>query len=329
MPFLGMWFHRVCARDHSLRHYSARWNLITKHETIFSLLKSKMAWLDGALCWGLRATSALQPDTPMKRQSTKSPAKVPAHTVPVLCKALRVFEAVAKDSSGATTKSLASSLDIAQSTCYRILQSFVASGWLCQRKGGIFDLSFGLVPLLRPLLRHEVLIEVVREPLAQLAHTTGITVKLTIRQDDSAVTIFSAQSPRPHSIVSRVGSMISLAIGSSGAAYLGAMQDAEVRRILDRAPAEVWKYQRRETVLRRVREGRKMGCYSDSGSYQPNIHTLSAPLIGQGNEIVGAITLIGFPQDFAGTIKASLIRELKFTAGGCTRIIQNPGTVLG
>lgn len=300
-----------------------------KRETTYSLLKLMMAGFDDAVAWGLRAAFAPQPETHMKRRSTKNPAKPSAHTVPVLCKALRVFEAVAKDSSGATTKSLASSLDIAQSTCYRILQSFVASGWLCQRKGGIFDLSFGLVPLLRPLLRHEVLIEVVREPLAQLAHTTGITVKLTIRQDDSAVTIFSAQSPRPHSIVSRVGSMVSLAIGSSGAAYLGAMQDVEVRRILDRAPVEVWKYQRRETVLRRVREGRRIGCYADSGSYQPNIHTLSAPLIGQGNELVGVITLIGFPQDFAGTIKASLIRELKNTAGRCTQIIQNPGTVLG
>lgn len=263
----------------------------------------------------------------MAKQSMIPSANRATHTVPVLCKALRVLEAVAKDPSGATTKNLASSLGIAQSTCYRILQSFVAAGWLCQRKGGIFELSFGLVPLLRPLLRHELLIETVREPLAQLARSTGITVKLTIRQGDSAVTIFSAQSPKPHAITSRVGSMFNLAIGSSGATYLGAMDDAEVRSILDRAPAEVWKYQRREVVLRRVREGRKIGCYSDSGSYQPNIHTLSAPLVGQGNELVGAITLIGFPQDFAGARKSLLTRELKFTAGGCTQIIQSPGTV--
>lgn len=258
----------------------------------------------------------------------KITANSSGHTVPVLCKAFRVFEAVAQDSSGATTKNLASSLGIAQSTCYRILQSFVAAGWLRQRSGGTFELSFGLVPLLRPLLRHEVLIETVREPLSQLARTTGLTAKLTIRQGDFAVTVYSAQSPRPHAITSRVGSVVSLAIGSSGATYLGAMTDIEVRRVLDQAPAEVWKFQRREVVLRRVRDGRRIGCYSDDGSYQPNIHTLSAPLHGQGNELVGAITLIGFPQDFSGPAKASLTRELKFTAGGCTQIIQSPGTVV-
>lgn len=251
------------------------------------------------------------------------------HTVPVLCKAFRVFEAVAQNSGGATTKTLASSLGIAQSTCYRILQSFVAAGWLRQRSGGVFELSFGLVPLLRPLLRHEVLIETVREPLAQLARSTGLTAKLTIQQGDFAVTIYSAQSPRPHAITSRVGSVVSLVIGSSGATFLGAMTDAEVGRILDHAPAEVWKFQKRETILRRVRDGRKLGCYIDGGSYQPNIHTLSAPLHGLGGELVGALTLIGFPQDFAGPARTALIRELKFIAGGCTQLIQSPTTPLG
>lgn len=251
------------------------------------------------------------------------PVKTAAHTVPVLRKAFLIFEAIARSPGSATTKSLATSLGIAQSTCYRILQTFVAAGWLRQRSGA-FELSFGLVPLLRPLLRHEVLIETVREPLAQLARATGLTAKLTIRQGDCAVTIYSAQSPRPHAITSRVGSVVSLAIGSSGATYLGAMTDAEVGRILDHAPAEVWKFQKRETILRRVREGRKLGCFVDSGSYQPNIHTLSAPLHGQGGELVGAITLIGFPQDFAGPARAALIRELKFTAGGCTQLIQSP-----
>ena len=251
-----------------------------------------------------------------------------AGTVPVLRKANRVFEVVARSSGGATAKSIAASLNIAPATCYRILRSYVADGWFRQRTGGAFELSFGLVPLLRPLLRHEVLIETVREPMGQLARSTGITAKLTIRQGDDTVTIFSAQSPRPHAIASRVGAVVSLAFGSSGAAYLGALPDAEVARILEAAPPEVWKYQKRESVLRRVREGRRMGVYSDSGSYQPNIHSLSAPLFGPDREVVGAITLLGFPQDFGGTAKAALMRELKYTVGGCSQLIQGSATPL-
>lgn len=241
-------------------------------------------------------------------------------------KANRVFEMVARTPGGVTAKSLAVSLEIAPATCYRILRTFVADGWLRVRPGGAYELSFGLVPLLRPLLRHEVLIETVREPMGQLARATGITAKLTIRQGDDTVTIFSAQSPRPHAIASRVGAVVSLAYGSSGAAYLGALPDEEVKRILEAAPVEAWKYQKRETVLQRIRDGRRFGVYSDSGSYQPNIHTLSAPLYGPNQQVVGAITLLGFPQDFAGPAKTTIAKELKYTAGGCSQLIQD-GTV--
>ena len=140
--------------------------------------------------------------------------------------------------------------------------------------------------------------------------------------DDDTVTIFSAQSQRPHAIASRVGAVVSLAYGSSGAAYLGALPDEEVKRIVNAAPAEAWKHQKRETVLQRVRDGRRLGVYSDSGSYQPNIHTLSAPLYGPNREVAGVITLLGFPQDFAGAAKSAVAKELKYTAGGCSQLIQ-------
>lgn len=244
-----------------------------------------------------------------------------AHTVPVLRKAIRVLEAVAQGNGAVTTKSLATSLRISPTTCYRILQSFTAEGWLRPGANGTFELSFGLVPLLRPLLRHELLIETVREPLAELARTTGLTAKLTVRQGDDAVTIHSASSPKGTAITSRVGAVVSLAIGSSGAAFLAALEDAEVARVLEDAPADVWRFQKREDVLRRVREARRQGCCFDHGSYQPHINTLSAPLLGHGRELVGVITLLGFPTDFDSAVRPALVRELKFTAGGCTQLI--------
>lgn len=250
-----------------------------------------------------------------------APAAV-AHTVPVLCKALRVFEFVAKSAGGVTTKELAVSLGISHTTCYRIVQSFVAQGWLSGRRGGTFELSFALVPLLRPLLHHELLIETVKEPLRELAQTTDLTAKLTVRQSEDAVTLVSAASPRSTAITSRVGSVVSLAIGSSGAALLSALPDAEVKLILDRAGEDAWKLQNRADVQRRIREVRREGVCFDHGSFQPHIHTLSAPLVMSDRGIVAAITLIGFPQDFEGAARAALVRHLKSTAGSCLQLIS-------
>jgi DNA-binding IclR family transcriptional regulator len=251
----------------------------------------------------------------------------PSHTVPVLGKAIDVFQAVATANGTLTTKNLATTLRISPTTCYRILQSFVAKGWLRAGANGTFELSFGLVPLLRPLLRHEVLIETVREPLAQLARTTGLTAKLTVRQSGDAVTIHSANSPKGTAITSRVGSVVSLAFGSSGATFLASLPDDEVARILDEAPADVWRHQKRADVLHRIREARRQGCCFDNGSYQPHINTLSAPLHGPGGELAGVVTLLGFPQDFDPAVRPALIRELKFTAGGCTQLIAGHSAV--
>jgi DNA-binding IclR family transcriptional regulator len=252
---------------------------------------------------------------------SKQSAPAQAHTVPVLRKAIHVLTAVAKGEGVITTKGLAATLRISPTTCYRILQSFVAEGWLRPAAGGTYELSFGLVPLLRPLLRHEILIETVREPLTQLASTTGLTAKLTVRQGGDAVTIHSASSPRGTAITSRVGSVVSLAIGSSGATFLASLTDDEVNRVLADAPAEVWRFQKREDVLRRVREARRQGCCFDSGSYQPHINTLSAPIYGHERELAGAITLLGFPPDFDAAVRPALVREIKFTAGGCTQLL--------
>ncbi len=252
---------------------------------------------------------------------SKPAAEKIAHTVPVLRKAIGVLEAVAQGNGAVTTKNLASTLNISPTTCYRILQSFVAEGWLRPSAHGTFELSFGLVPLLRPLLRHELLIETVREPLAHLARTTGLTAKLTVRQGDDAVTLYSANSPKGTAITSRTGSVVSLAIGSSGATFLAASSDDDVTRVLANAPADVWRFQKREDVLRRVREARRQGHCFDGGSYQPHINTLSAPMQGHGGETAGVITLLGFPQDFDSRVRPALVRELKFTAGGCTQLI--------
>ena len=158
--------------------------------------------------------------------------------------------------------------------------------------------------------------------MRQLAITTGLTAKLTVRQGDDAVTLVSAPSPKSTAITSRVGSVVSLAIGSSGAALLSALPDAEVNQVLDKAAEDVWRLQDRADVQRRIREARKDGVCFDHGSFQPHIHTLSAPLVVSERGIVAAITLLGFPQDFEGTVRAALTRSLKFTAGGCLQLIN-------
>lgn len=248
------------------------------------------------------------------------PSAKPAHTVPVLGNALRVFAAVAQSRGELTTRALAENLGLPTSTCYRILQTFVAEGWLRLSPGGGVDLAFGLVPLLERLRPQELLIEWVRAPLARLAQRTGLTAKLSVRQGDEAVTIYCAPSTRLTALTSHVGATSSLAIGSSGAALLAASPDAEVEALLARAPAGAWKFQTPADCWRRVREARATGGCFDGGSYQPHVHTVSAVLPPHDGVAPAALTILGFPEDLATAGHAAMRRNLLACV---TQIVQS------
>ncbi len=256
-----------------------------------------------------------------RKMSLKPTAASIAHTVPVLRKAIGVLEAVAQSSGHATAKSLAITLGISPTTCYRILQSFVAEGWLRPGASGTFELSFGLAPLFRPLLRHELLIDTVSESLASLARTTGLTAKITVRQGNYAVTVHSEMPPAGKGIVSRIGAAASLAIGSSGAVFLGVCHHDEVNQVLESAPDHAWRLQKRADALQRVREARRQGFCHDHGSYDAAIHSLSAPVFGPGRDLVAVVTLLGAPQNFDPALRPALERELKSTAAACSQLV--------
>lgn len=244
-----------------------------------------------------------------------------ANTVPILRKAIQVLEAVARDPAGATTKNLAFTLGIPPTTCYRIMKSYVSSGWLRPRPGGAFELSTGLVPVFRSLLRHEILVESVREPLAALTAVSGLTAKLTVRQGRNAVTIHSVAPKQGVVVACQIGLEASLAVGSSGAVHLSACSDVEIGRILDSVPMGTWRFQRRNDVLQRVRETRRQGVCFDRGSYTTRIQTVSAPLLGRQHEVIAAITLLGLRPDLDGASRDALVRELKVATDNAHRCI--------
>ena len=83
------------------------------------------------------------------------------------------------------------------------------------------------------------------------------------------------------------------------------------------------RFEKRQDALRRVNEARDTGCCFDTGSYQPELHTASATVEAARHGFLGSITLLGFAYDFAPEKRPALLRELKFTAGGCVRLLES------
>jgi DNA-binding IclR family transcriptional regulator len=96
----------------------------------------------------------------------------------------------------------------------------------------------------------------------------------------------------------------------------------ERRTLLDRAPKECWKHQTRGEVDARVAECRRTGVCGDFGGFQPHVHALSSSVRDRAGGIVGAITLVGFAQDFEGKNRKPLVRRLLAVVGRCNQALQ-------
>ncbi len=218
-----------------------------------------------------------------------------SYTIPIVEKTFRVLNAIATTGGAVSMHQLARSLDIAPSSCFRIVRTLQEQGWIAEKRTGGWELAVGLVRLLDGLTPVSRLIDAVREPLDQLIAKTRLPGKLSVRQGDNAVTVLRGESPEAISMTGRVGTAYPLAIGSSGSILCGDMTDPEIDQLIKRSPAAAWANQSREDFIARVATARTSKPVVDRGSYSPNIHTISVAIRDSDNQIVAALTLIAMP----------------------------------
>ena len=215
------------------------------------------------------------------------------HEIPVLRKAIQVLGALAAEQGDPTTTALARTLKIAPATCYRIIQTLEHAGWVQVLNNGRCELSVGLFPLLQRLQRHELLDQRVLAVLQELTAVTGVASKVSARDGDDALTVVRVDSREPMALAVRPGSRFHLTLGASGSVLLSALGDAEIERVIQRAPDNCWQWQKKADVWRRVKEARRRKVVMDEGTYRPDIFGIAAPLLAADGLIHGALTLTG------------------------------------
>jgi DNA-binding IclR family transcriptional regulator len=247
------------------------------------------------------------------------------YMIPILQKAIRVVEAVAAGSADGSMSGLARELKIAPASCYRIVQTLEGAGWIAPREGGGFEIAAGLLGLVHPLSNVQRLVHLVAEPLTELAQESELAVKMTVRDGRDAVTVFRAESPRGIALVGRTGARFPLPVGSSGAVLCADLSEEEMERLIAEADKSAWKLQTPAQFRKRVLRSRSEGLCVDRGSFHPQIHTLSGPLVGSAGEVIAAVTLIGLPADVTDRALPGLRKQLTEALRGCqARVAGGP-----
>ncbi len=255
----------------------------------------------------------------MKLKATTASEK---HTIPAVKKALELVQVLAEGEEETTTKALSIRLQVPRTTCYRILRSLVARDWVRPLEDGRHALSFGLLPLLRPLQRVEQVAKAVGPALEQLATQARMTAKVSMREGDYAVTIARCESPQQTSVAMRLGASFHLVMGSSGAVLLSALEPAEIQSIVKRAPKACWELQKPEEVHNRLKMLRAKGWCADLGTYHLGVHAVSAPLRDAQGNVLASMTVIGFPHELPSEQLPSAARLLLDAASRAEAAIQ-------
>ncbi len=221
------------------------------------------------------------------------------NTNPAVEKTLLLLHHLGQSGSGATQAELARELGISPSTCYRILQTLRKHDWVRKGTDSRYDLSGGVLTATMKLHRQLVRLEHCRPLLDELAATTGLTAKLSIRQGDRQVTILRAESPRPLSVSGKVGARFPLIEGSVGAALLSRTEADEVRELAANCPEDIPERGNPDLVLARIATIRRDGYCLNIGQTRWRIGAMSAPLVGADGQVATALTLLGVDEDFA------------------------------
>jgi DNA-binding IclR family transcriptional regulator len=234
------------------------------------------------------------------------------NTIPAVEKTLRLIEVLSTDFRAHTVMDLAHFMDISVTTCFRILRTLEKSDWIYLHSEMGYRLSAGLIRLLNPVYRYQVLVDSLRGSLTALSETTQRSVKISVLQGDEAVTVYRVNSPHPYTLISKIGARFSLLFGSSGTALLSDFSDAEICSLLKRSPLKVWKHQTKEDFFQRLEEQKEKGFCSDFGGFHPSIYTMSAPIRGAEGKVECSITILGLHEDFTDEKEVEKYRKALF-----------------
>jgi DNA-binding IclR family transcriptional regulator len=230
--------------------------------------------------------------------------------IPVLKRAMQVLEAVTAREK-ATAKELSMDLEIPQATCYRILHSLTEVNWLRRDHEGYYHLSFGISRLGSLAANMARVIAKVQQPMADLRRETGLSIKISVREDLDWLLLARTDIPTGIPLPQAAGTRAPVIVGSVGAALLSQYDDARLQEILEQIPPRVWQQYDRQRVTRAIQTCKERGYASDLGQTHPKIHAISIPLPLPPLEVIGALTAVGSPEQLPASDAVTTLEALK------------------
>jgi DNA-binding IclR family transcriptional regulator len=189
-------------------------------------------------------------------------------------------------------RQIARSLGVPRSTMHRVLQTLEAKGMVAHVTSG-YILGQRTLELVA-LAGAGSLPRLVRPVIRQLQEETGETVNVATPQLDYMLVVAVEESSAPLRVVSAVGTREAYHSSALGKAYLSALPDAGVEKILARielVPATAKTLVESGLVLDEVRRAREREYAIDDEESMPGVRCVGVPIAGAHGHAMGALSI--------------------------------------
>jgi DNA-binding IclR family transcriptional regulator len=179
---------------------------------------------------------------------------------------------------------------IPRPTVTRLATTLVSLGLLQPERGGDrYRLGAGVVSLARVFLAGLDVRAIARAPMQALAEALGCSVYLAVR-DGLEMVLVEAARPRSSMLAARldVGSRVPLPNAALGRAYLGAVDDAERRQLVESmrlARGSDWPALE-QGLQRALADARRDGWSLSCGEFHREINSVAVPLVGPTGDVM-------------------------------------------
>jgi DNA-binding IclR family transcriptional regulator len=214
-----------------------------------------------------------------------------------LGRGLRVLEAVAGFSDGASLANVASRTGLARSTTHYLLQALVTLGYLRQQSGGrTYQLGLRVFRLAGHALTSDQIAATAMPVLNELCRLTNESVAIGIRHDDAVTLVATRDTDGPVRVVQSVGARRPIHCTALGKVLMAWLPAGERSRLVAAlrfeklTPKSIVQRAAFERELRRVRTA---GYATDDEEFVVGVRCLAAPVFDEAGDVTMALSAVG------------------------------------
>lgn len=250
-------------------------------------------------------------------------------SVPALDRTLDILETLSSSPKGLTLSELSVQLEIPKNAVFRITQTLMARRYLSRDVETMaFQLTGQWLKLATPRMGGMSLAALARPAMMALRDATGETVQLGVLSGMEGTIIEQVEGTQPLRIVVDLGLRFPLHNNAPGKLFLAHLSEEQRDQALSqiKLPASTSRTITTKSGLRKECERIVAQGYSiDHAEADEGIHCIAAPVVGEFDEVVGALWITGPAKRLPKSRFRELGTQVRAAGGQASRKIEQLG----